>query len=197
MKNKKLLFVLLGFVAVLGLAALLYPRLTARYTPQQAASGQSEAPEGSGTETDVMEAPDFTVLDLDGEEVSLSDYFDKPVVVNFWATWCGPCKSELPAFDAVYQDYKDEVHFLMVNMTDGTRETVDGVKAFVSEGGYTFPVYFDTQQDAAGTYGVYSIPATLFVQQDGGLIGGYIGAMEEQTLREYLDALIAGELRAQ
>ena len=93
-------------------------------------------------------APDFTVINNNGDEVKLSDYIGKLVVVNFWATWCGPCASELPAFDNAYEKYKDEVEFLMVNLTDGYSETVDKVKKYVKDNGYTFPVYYDTKYSA-------------------------------------------------
>lgn len=88
-------------------------------------------------------APDFPVLDADGNTVRLSDMFGKPVVINFWATWCPPCKRELPDFDRLCREYGDRVVFMMVNLTDGRRDTVDGTKKFVSEKGYTFPVYFE------------------------------------------------------
>lgn len=83
------------------------------------------------------------MLDADGNTVRLSDMFGKPVVINFWATWCPPCKRELPDFDRLCREYGDRVVFMMVNLTDGRRDTVDGTKKFVSEKGYTFPVYFE------------------------------------------------------
>lgn len=73
-------------------------------------------------------APDFPVLDADGNIVRLSDMFGKPVVINFWATWCPPCKRELPDFDRLCREYGDRVVFMMVNLTDGRRDTVDGTK---------------------------------------------------------------------
>ena len=148
--------------------------------------------EETAAETDppFTPAPDFTVQNEEGESVSLSDYVGKPVIINFWATWCGPCKSELPAFDAAYREYGEDVHFLMVNLTDGTQETVDKVKKFVENGGYSFPVLFDTESDGAMTYGVYSIPLTVFVDARGNLLGGHPGAMSAQTLEEYVDILL-------
>ena len=150
----------------------------------------------SGKKPDVTEdikkntAPDFTVLDKDGNTVRLSDKFGKPIVINFWATWCPPCKQELPDFDKLSKEYGDRVVFMMVNMTDGYRDTVDGTKRFVSGKGYTFPVYFDTKDNAASAYNVSSIPQTTFIDAKGNIYTTRIGAMNEATLRIYLNALL-------
>lgn len=133
---------------------------------------------------------DFTVLNKDGDEVKLSDYFGKPIVVNFWATWCGPCKSELPAFDKAYKEYGDKIEFLMVNLTDGSWDTISSVNQFVSDGGYTFPVYFDTEYSASDAYNIYSIPETIFIAADGTLSDSQIGALSESSLTKKLDNLL-------
>lgn len=150
----------------------------------------------SGKKPDVTEdikkntAPDFTVLDKDGNTVRLSDKFGKPIVINFWATWCPPCKQELPDFDKLCKEYGDRVVFMMVNLTDGYRDTVDGTKRFVSGKGYTFPVYFDTKDNAASAYNVSSIPQTTFIDAKGNIYTTRIGAMNEAMLRIYLNALL-------
>ncbi len=135
-------------------------------------------------------APDFTVLDKDGNTVRLSEKFGKPIVINFWATWCPPCKQELPDFDKLCKEYGDRIVFMMVNLTDGYRDTVDGTKRFVSGKGYTFPVYFDTKDNAASAYNVSSIPQTTFIDAKGNIYTTRIGAMNEATLRIYLNALL-------
>lgn len=135
-------------------------------------------------------APDFTVLDKDGNTVRLSEKFGKPIVINFWATWCPPCKQELPDFDKLSKEYGDRIVFMMVNLTDGYRDTVDGTKRFVSGKGYTFPVYFDTKDNAASAYNVSSIPQTTFIDAKGNIYTTRIGAMNEATLRIYLNALL-------
>ena len=96
----------------------------------------TEQPETAAPETDPPvtydpdknTAPDFTVLDANGKRIRLSDNFGKPIVINFWATWCPPCKRELPDFDKLCKEYGDKVVFMMVNLTDGRRDTVDGTK---------------------------------------------------------------------
>ncbi len=143
---------------------------------------------------DVLPAPDFTVYDGDGNPVKLSDFFGKPIIVNFWATWCPPCKSELPHFEKKFAEYGDEIEFLMVNLTDGGRDTVEVVKEFVAEGGYTFPVYYDTEYSAAMTYGTSSIPVTVFIDADGDLLGGITGAMDIDTLQQCIDITLGKDV---
>ena len=126
MKNKVWIIIAVAFVAIMILAAVLYPKLSEKYS----SGGDSEP--SNETSENLVEAYDFTVYDSEMNAVKLSDKFGKPIVVNFWASWCGPCKSELPAFDAMYKKYGDEVVFMMINLTDGYNETVNGVKEFVT-----------------------------------------------------------------
>ena len=184
--NRKLTTVLLliALVFVLAVATVSYKKLSADYIQEQPGVVETASPNTAEL------AADFTVYDGEGSEVRLSDYFGMPIVVNFWATWCGPCKSELPHFDALCAEYGDSVQFLMVNLTDGSRETVEGVKEFVSEAGYSFPVFFDTEFDAVIAYGVQSIPKTVFIHADGSSAAEYIGTMDEDTLRRYIESII-------
>lgn len=149
-----------------------------------ASSGNTE----SG-ETTVETAPDFTMTNASGEEVKLSDFFDKPVVLNFWASWCGPCKSEMPHFEDAYQKYGEDINFVIVNLTDGARETVENASDFIEEQGYTFPLYFDTNTEGAMTYGTYSIPVTYFIGADGVPIAQANGALDAATLQKGLDMI--------
>lgn len=158
-------------------------------------SGNAEGPsstEGSSpTEPVISEnaIPDFRVLDWEGNPVQLYDLLDKPVVINFWATWCNPCCSELPDFDAAYQKYGKDVNFLMVNLTDGQRDTMERVQAFVTDNGFTFPVYFDTEYNAAINYGVSSIPMTVIAYSGGEPYGYKIGTLSAEALEQALDEL--------
>lgn len=169
-------------------------RRPGRGDSEDASGGGSPAEEAPGAAQAPVEnpAPDFSVLDRSGNTVSLSDFYGKPVVLNFWASWCGPCVGELPGFQAMYDAYGDRVVFLMVNLTDGTDETVEGVSAFVDQNGYTFPVYFDTEYNGVYAYAITSIPQTYFISPEGGIVGSQLGSMEESVLEANILALLAG-----
>lgn len=132
-------------------------------------------------------APDIVVTDRNGNAVKLSDYRGTPVVLNFWATWCPPCRAEMPDFDAAAEAYGDEVCFLMVNLTDGIRDTVASAADFIDEQGYTFPIYFDTTGTAANTYRVYGIPTTVFINAEGEIVARY----EQMLSADILESEIA------
>ena len=135
-------------------------------------------------------APDFEMVDRDGNRIKLSDMRGKPVVLNFWASWCGPCKSEMPDFEEAYKEYGDDITFMIVNLTDGKNETVDTAQAFIDSQGYTFPVYFDTDSNGAAAYGVSSIPVTYFIDAQGYLVAYGRGALNGETLKSGIDMLI-------
>ena len=142
---------------------------------------------GSGSQVE-----NFTLKDLSGKNVSLNQFKGKVVVLNFWASWCPPCKSEMPDFEEASKTYEGKVAFMMVNLTDGGRETVDTAKAYIEEQGYTFPIYFDTQQEAAIGYGVVSIPTTYFIDAQGGVVAYGQGALDQSALEQGI-GMILGE----
>lgn len=140
---------------------------------------------------DRIKAWDFTVYDYDGNQVTLYDYIGTPIVLNFWASWCGPCRMEMPHFNKVSQEYSDdELIFLMVDLVDGQRETVEKGKKFIEENEYTFTVLFDSDQDAAYTYMIRSIPTTLFIDSEGYIEAGVEGMIDETTLRRGIGLIL-------
>lgn len=127
-------------------------------------------------------APDFTVYDANGNPVKLSDYFGKPIVLNFWASWCPPCKAEMPDFQEVYQEMGSQVQFLMVNTT--TSDTLADAKALIQSAGYTFPVFYDTKDSASIAYSISSWPKTYFINADGQIVARANGAISKATLMQ-------------
>lgn len=209
MNNKKaLLGILLAFVLLIGGATVLYNKLgqdveadqmIVHTEPQASAEDENDSYAADETATnenetaqdpDVILAPDFTVYDKEGNEVRLSQYFGKPIVLNFWASWCGPCQHEMPAFNEKYSELGDEVHFVMVNMTDGGRETVETASAFIEAKGYDFPILFDKTYDAANTYGAYSLPMSFFINAQGHVIAQAVGAIDAVTLQKGIDMIM-------
>ena len=158
---------------------------------QPGASDGAGSPEAPPAERTEPKAPDFTVFDNEGNPVKLSDYLGKPVVLNFWASWCGPCQREMPAFQQKFLELGSEVQFLMVNLTGG-RETVDSASSFISKNGYTFPVFFDTSYSASNAFSVYSIPATYFIDAEGYIVANAVGAINEDVIGQGID-MINGE----
>ena len=197
MNNKKsLIIILVILIIVIAGAAILYNRFASDLKPGLApvndgattenseitvTEDKAELPEEAETE-EIPLAPDFTVEDMDGNKYKLSDFRGKPVIVNFWASWCGPCKMEMPDFDELYKEYGEKINFLMVNMTDGQQETKDKAWSHISASGYTFPVYYDTEMEAAYAYGVSSIPATYFIDSEGYPVVYGVGALDKETL---------------
>ena len=197
-KRKNIIILVLVFVFLIGGASVLYTQLSKDDAPdglliqgdqeKNVHENQNDKSGTDDTKRQLTKAPDFTVYDGSGNKVNLSDYVGKPIVLNFWASWCDPCQSEMPDFHEKYLESGNKIHFLMVNMTGG-RETLSSAKAFISEKGYTFPVFYDTDSSAATTYSVYSLPTTYFIDAEGYLIAQATGAISADTLQKGIDMI--------
>ena len=191
MNNKKgLLVVVLALIMIIGTASILYDHLGEEADVEQIVL-QPTQPEITETEdaSKENEAPDFTVYDVDGNAMKLSDYFGKPIVLNFWASWCGPCQMEMPAFEEKYKEIGNDVQFLIVNVTDGHRETVETASKFITNKGYTFPVLYDTSWEAVVSYNVNAMPTTYFIDENGCVATYAIGAIDEEILTQYIELI--------
>lgn len=134
------------------------------------------------------QAPDFTLPAVGGGEVALSAFRGKPVVLNFWATWCPPCREEMPAFQEFYRQKGREVEVLAVNLT-GSERSPGAVQEFLREKGYTFPVLLDVRGEVAGLYLVRAIPTTFFLDGGGVIRYRHTGPLTLQDMLEILAKL--------
>lgn len=197
MNHKKMLLILLpAFILLMGGAFVLYDWLGANVQPDRLAAQSTPAQEAEQETDDAKEktpAPDFTVYDAEGGEIHLSDFIGKPIVLNFWASWCGPCASEMPAIQSAYEQYGDQIQFVAVNMTGMGGETETSALSLIQQNNYTFPVYFDVDSSAAVAFGVTSIPQTYLIDAEGNIIGGLRGAMSDNVLAEGIQMLLGNE----
>ncbi len=190
MKNKiTLLIIIFVFILLIGGSYVLYNYLSPNISSDKITTNEESQKENDASQQEKESAPDFTVYDKNNKEVNLSDFRGKPTIVNFWASWCGPCKMEMPDFEEKYRALGNEINFLMVNMTDGSRETVKIASNFIKKEDYTFPVYFDTKSDAAIAYSVYSLPTTYFIDSDGYVVAQSTGAINSETLQKGIDMI--------
>lgn len=186
----KLIISAVVLAAVIALAAFGYNYLKDNYTAPEQTTASDDTQSTVTTEKPRTQAADFTVYTANGDSVKLSDFKGKPVVINFWASWCSPCTSELPYFNNAYKKYGEDIVFLMVNMTDSHRETIQSVSEFITKNSYSFPVYFDTYHSGSNAYNVSSIPFSVFVDKDGNVYKTHLGSMNEQTLTGYITKLL-------
>jgi peroxiredoxin len=130
-----------------------------------------------------MRAPELELKSLEGETVRLSDLRGQPVMINFWAVWCGYCRTELPEMQRAYEAYRDRG---FVILAIDVQEDGSVVKPFVDELGLTFPVLLDSSAEVSRSYRVHGLPTSYFVDQDGVIIGRELGPIDEQWIAGYL-----------
>ena len=133
------------------------------------------------------EAPDITLQNMDGETVSLSDYRGQPVVLNFWATWCAPCREEMPHLQEAYETHRDAG---LVVVGVNVRETREEAQRFLRELGVDFPVLLDPDLAASERYSVTSLPLTFFIDRDGKIRTLVVGGMTKTVLDERLTTIL-------
>jgi thiol-disulfide isomerase/thioredoxin len=180
-----------ALMLLLIFASIGYNQLSKNNAPQQSSS-PSSAQSAAPTQSAVRPAPNFTVQDMSGNTVAFSDFKGKPVVINFWASWCPPCKAEMPDYEKMYQEYASKgVVFLMIDLVDGSRETVPIAKQFLKDNKYTFTAYFDVKGSAANAYRISSIPDSIFIDKNGNIVNNYVGMINSATMKKNIEAILA------
>jgi cytochrome c biogenesis protein CcmG, thiol:disulfide interchange protein DsbE len=181
-KNRISRIILYGAFFTLSLIWIYFSRLPTDSTPTP----------GKAAPHPGFAAPEISLLTLAGEEISLSDFRGHPVIINFWATWCPPCRAEMPAMQRAFLDYQDEgVIFLAVNST--SQDSVSAVENFIGQYGITFPILLDKEGDAMDSYQISSLPTTYFIDRSGIIREVVIGGpMAEALLRTRIDKLLIG-----
>lgn len=131
-------------------------------------------------------AIDFKLKDLNGKDVSLSDLKGKRVFLNFWASWCPPCKAEMPDIERLYEETKDsDLVILAVNLG----EDKDTVKSFIDKNNYKFRILLDSDQTVAEQYSITSIPTSFFIDKNGTIVAKKIGAMTYEEMKNYVNTI--------
>lgn len=192
---KKAILVLV-VVGMLGWAVYDFSSSTDETSMEENSSGGGEitSPPPAGEEDQVEEtdevgisvgqiAPDFQLSTIEGETVHLSDYRDQRVILNFWATWCPPCRAEIPDFQKLYDN--EDVEILAVDLTE-TEESVEDVRSFVKEYEMTFPVLMDENSDVADMYQVMAYPTSYMIDSSGHIQFVAMGAMNYDLMIQEL-----------
>ena len=168
---------------------------TASGGAQEDASG---AQEESG-EIPVIPAPDFTLTDQYGETHTLSDYQGKTVFLNFWATWCGPCKMEMPDIQALYEDWDENAGDLVVlgvaGPGIGQEGSAEDIAAFLEANGYTYPVVMDDTGTLFYQYGISAYPTTFMIDPEGNVFGYVQGAVSREIMDDIVEQTMTGQRR--
>ncbi len=168
------------------------PQLPSDETPEPqpsepAAEAESEA------ESEEPKMPNLPFFTLDGKEMLFEEIRQgKPVVINYFASWCPPCKEELPHFQKAYESYGDRIQFIFLNAMDGQRETKATLEKFVEQTKFTGPIFTD-EGLFSYVFQTSSLPTTVFINADGTLANGYLGYVSEPVLIENLEALLTQE----
>ena len=170
-------------IILIGIAALfMLPKDDA------AADGGSAQQEYSSVPAPVeYDAPELTLTNLSGAEESLADYEGQVVLVNLWATWCPPCKEELPVLQQYYEDHVDE-GFVIIGIDFGEPE--DAVAAFIESSNLTYPIWIDEGSESGLAFNSYSLPASFVIDRDGTVVLAWTGAISQAMLEKHVTPVI-------
>ena len=193
MGKKSTVILAVALVVILAAAGFLYTRLAPGVQNSQLANEPSQS-EGSASSSSSSQqanpAPSFPMEDSQGNTVQLSDFLgDKPVFLNFWASICSPCKQEMPDIQTLYEQYGDQIHFVLVNVGAAMNDTREKAENYLKEEGFTFPVYYDVDYQAISAYGINSFPFSIFIDAQGNLVTYGQGKLSAELLQKGLNLI--------
>lgn len=183
-----------ALVAVLALAGVLVVALVAYHALSGSVVATQGEPAVRKEGAEYLADFDATVFDEYGDARTITALADgKPLVMNFWATWCPYCVDEMADYQALYDEYGDRVSFAFIDVTDGTRETVEDASAWLRDNEYYLPAYYDTTLDAMRSYGATSLPTSVVAAADGEIVDISVGRMDPEKMSALIDSLLASE----
>lgn len=190
-----ILMIFMGILMLTGKMNAVTGALSSTETQEEATETEPEEEEEAAEEVKTIPAIDFTLKDQYGNTHTLSDYKGKTVFLNFWATWCSPCRAEMPDIQKLYEEFQQEdVVILGVAAPNlGKEQSEEGIRTFLEANGYTYPVVMDTEAEAFQAYGINSFPTTFMIDKDGNVFGYIPGQLSEEIMRDIISQTINGE----
>lgn len=192
-----ILMIFMGILMLTGKMNAVTGALSSTETQEEATETEAEPEEEEEAAEEVKTIPaiDFTLKDQYGNTHTLSDYKGKTVFLNFWATWCSPCRAEMPDIQKLYEEFqREDVVILGVAAPNlGKEQSEEGIRTFLEANGYTYPVVMDTEAEAFQAYGINSFPTTFMIDKDGNVFGYIPGQLSEEIMRDIISQTINGE----
>lgn len=188
-------------IAALIAAAVMLTSCTAQTDGTTAAApetSEAQTTETGGTTEPTqpeagVKAADFSIWDNEENEVKISDFYGKPTVIKFWATWQKDWKTELEFINEIYPEYEHKVNFVIIHLSDNDKENMFRAKGYIIENGYTFPAYFDNEHSAAKAYGVKKQPVAVFIDSEGNVSDTFEGEITKPVFKGYIERLLSEE----
>ncbi len=166
----------------------------------ETAADNQESKTDEDSEEDKIPAPEFELKDQYGQVHKLSDYKGKTILLNFWATWCPPCRAELPDIQKIYEEYSTEGEEALIVLGVagpgmGEEKSQEEIAAFLEENGYTYPVLMDETWELFQEYGIYAFPTTFMINREGNVFGYASGQLSYDILKDIIKQTMEGERR--
>lgn len=177
---------MLKFILMLISIASLYAS-NSSYPPDDGADHYNTT--AAAINDDVEQAPEFTLYTLDGTEIKLSDYLGKIVILDFWATWCAPCRKSIPDLISIQDEYEDELVVIGISLDQPA--TQNNLQLFINNFGINYPVVLGTYEVSEAYGNIQAIPTSFIIDKEGNIINKHIGLVPKSTLIEEINSLLA------